>query len=208
MKMNHIHKMPRKAPTGRTRDPDAKRAALHDAALELFAASGFESVSVADIAKRADVAVGTVYRLYPNKVALLQSLHAAMEMKFVNCVDKAWYHELPFEKRVRHLIEELLELIGAERSRLSILSMTTDVLYEDGSLPGDLVRKKIAEVICQDPDCADGTQESAAMTAAILHGAVEGAMRQVLREPDKATHADILKVLSNIMASALRRRLS
>ncbi|MEO1406454.1 MAG: TetR/AcrR family transcriptional regulator, partial [Pseudomonadota bacterium] len=67
----------------RTRDPESKRAALHEAALSQFTERGYEHVSIASIAKEAGIAVGTVYRFYENKLFLLRAMLEGIEGDFV-----------------------------------------------------------------------------------------------------------------------------
>jgi AcrR family transcriptional regulator len=54
---------------------DDKRARLLDAALDLFESRGFDGVAVPEIAAKAAVAVGTVYRYFPGKEALVNALY-------------------------------------------------------------------------------------------------------------------------------------
>jgi AcrR family transcriptional regulator len=54
---------------------DDKRDRLLTAALELFVARGFDGVSVPEIAAKARVAVGTVYRYFETKEALVNALY-------------------------------------------------------------------------------------------------------------------------------------
>lgn len=55
----------------RERSKDAKRARIFSAASELFAKRGFEAVTTREIAERADVAAGTLFRYAATKSELL-----------------------------------------------------------------------------------------------------------------------------------------
>jgi AcrR family transcriptional regulator len=54
---------------------DDKRARLLEAALELFETQGFDGVAVPQIAAKAGVATGTVYRYFAGKEALVNALY-------------------------------------------------------------------------------------------------------------------------------------
>jgi AcrR family transcriptional regulator len=56
--------------TGRPRSPAADQAILR-AAVELYAADGFDATTVEAVAARAGVGKATVYRRYPNRVGLI-----------------------------------------------------------------------------------------------------------------------------------------
>src|SRR6478735_370867 len=55
----------------RERNKDTKRTAIFDAAAALFEAQGFSAVTTQQIAERADVAAGTVFRYASSKAELL-----------------------------------------------------------------------------------------------------------------------------------------
>jgi AcrR family transcriptional regulator len=59
------------AATLRQRHADRTRSAIVSAALELFAASGFQATTVDEIAQRADIAPRTFFRYFPTKEAVL-----------------------------------------------------------------------------------------------------------------------------------------
>src|SRR5215468_3748459 len=58
----------------RTRPTD-KRDAIMTAALELFVERGFHGTAVPEIAERADVGAGTIYRYFESKEALVNELY-------------------------------------------------------------------------------------------------------------------------------------
>lgn len=56
--------------------------ALLDAAAEAVDAVGFDRITTAMIAERAGASIGTVYRYYPDRVAVLQALHERAVLRF------------------------------------------------------------------------------------------------------------------------------
>jgi TetR/AcrR family transcriptional regulator, repressor of fatR-cypB operon len=63
------------ARTQKAATPDDKRGRLLGAALALFETRGFDAVAVPEIAAKACVAVGTVYRYFDTKAALVNALY-------------------------------------------------------------------------------------------------------------------------------------
>ncbi|GGM59034.1 TetR family transcriptional regulator [Dactylosporangium sucinum] len=76
----------RAEPGLRARKKERTRQALSDAATELFAARGFEAVTVADIAASADVAVGTVFNYFRSKEELFFDRADAVEQSLVAAI--------------------------------------------------------------------------------------------------------------------------
>ncbi|HSM95308.1 MAG TPA: TetR/AcrR family transcriptional regulator [Rhizomicrobium sp.] len=60
---------------GKKSEGDDKRVRLLEAALDLFETRGFDAVAVPEIAAKAGVAVGTVYRYFETKEALVNALY-------------------------------------------------------------------------------------------------------------------------------------
>ena len=61
-------------PRTRRVEPEARRQAILKAALEVFAAHGFEAARLDDVAARAGVAKGTLYLYFRDKEALFEAL--------------------------------------------------------------------------------------------------------------------------------------
>src|SRR5687768_1361146 len=60
--------------TPRAQESD-KRAAILEAALELFVERGFHGTAVPEVAERAGVGAGTIYRYFASKEALVNELY-------------------------------------------------------------------------------------------------------------------------------------
>lgn len=74
-------------PIGRRERKKAQtRKALADAALELFAARGYDQVGVREIADAADVSVTTLFKYFPTKEALVFDLDEDVEAALVAAV--------------------------------------------------------------------------------------------------------------------------
>jgi AcrR family transcriptional regulator len=76
--------VPQTAPASlRSRKKQRTRQQIADAAAALFAANGFERVTVADVARAADVSEQTVYNYFPAKEQLVLDEDEAFEARFV-----------------------------------------------------------------------------------------------------------------------------
>lgn len=63
-----------------------KREAILDAALELFVERGFFGTAVPEIADKAGVGAGTIYRYFDSKEALVNAIYRQQKMHFANVV--------------------------------------------------------------------------------------------------------------------------
>lgn len=185
----------------RTRDPDTKRAALHDAALQLFTEKGYENVSIAQVAKLAGIAVGTVYRFYDNKLAMLRTMLEEIEDLFVQRMKSEWSRGGDYDDRLGAICEGLFTVAEDNSSLLRLLTMTTDVVYDDGALPGDRIQSQIRSFYAEGMSDGSFVPGDVDMMAAMAHGLVEGAMMQTMRS-DKLDRPEAAAQLSKVMKNA------
>src|SRR3990172_2362801 len=75
-----------KTPTGRRRDPKGTRDRLVRAALELFTTQGYHASTTPEIAAKAGVAEGTIYRHFASKEQLLNEIYRAGVRVFTTIV--------------------------------------------------------------------------------------------------------------------------
>src|SRR5271167_1520774 len=88
----------------RTQDPNQRRKAILEAALEEFAARGFAATRLDDVARRAEVAKGTIYLYFRDKESLFQELVRAMLSPLIGAIESAAMREMP----IRALVELIL----------------------------------------------------------------------------------------------------
>lgn len=165
----------------RKRDPESKRAALHDAALRQFTERGYEHVSIASIAKDAGIAVGTVYRFYENKLFLLRAMLEGIERDFVERMQSDWAQGGDYPERLDRICAGVFDVAHDRSSLLRLFTMTTDMIYEDGALPGDRIQSQIKRMYHEAVDNGAFRDGDADMMSSMAHGLVEGAMMRWMR---------------------------
>src|SRR5262245_36675274 len=80
---------PRKPARARKVAPAARRQAILDAALDVFAERGFEAARLEDVATRAGVAKGTLYLYFRDKEALFEELVRGAVSPIIEAVSRA-----------------------------------------------------------------------------------------------------------------------
>ncbi|HUJ60200.1 MAG TPA: TetR/AcrR family transcriptional regulator [Kofleriaceae bacterium] len=96
--------------------------AILEAAEEVAAERGVDQTSIAAIAERAGVAVGTLYNYFPDRESLLASLFRHRREELVPRLDAAAREaaRLPFERRLRAYLAATLGLFEEHRRFLKV----------------------------------------------------------------------------------------
>ncbi len=92
-----------------------KREAIHRAAIKVFAEKGFFSSKVADIAKQAGIADGTVYLYFRSKDEILHSIFDRAMADFIEEGRRELASLGTAEAKLRKVAELHLERLGADR---------------------------------------------------------------------------------------------
>lgn len=98
---------------GDTRKKTAKQARILEAAIEIFAEKGYAATSTSEIAKKAGVAEGTIFRHYKTKNDLLLAIAGPIAAKLIApflMYDFAKLLDLPFEQ-----VDDLFRAIAKNR---------------------------------------------------------------------------------------------
>jgi AcrR family transcriptional regulator len=156
---------PAQANAARPMRADAQRNydRLLQAAVGAFAEHGADDVSLEEIARRAGVGIGTLYRHFPTRQALLEAVYTgqvealrvrARELEEADSPREAlvaWVRALTaFSATKRNLTAALLETLGRDSTLLSTCSATIC-----GAADTLLARAKEAGVVRPDVDARD-----------------------------------------------------
>jgi AcrR family transcriptional regulator len=98
-------------------------AALLEAAEDVAAARGLDAATIAAIARRAGVAVGTLYNYFPDREALFASLFRMRREELVPRIETVAREatHLPFERRLRAFLAGVLAVFEDRRKFLRVV---------------------------------------------------------------------------------------
>jgi AcrR family transcriptional regulator len=97
-----------------------KRKAIVDAAREIFARQGYEATTIAEIAARAGIAVGTVYLYFRNKREIYLDTSQSWVMEIAAVLIRPELLHLPIEQVPRTMIEQIFEICRANSRLMSL----------------------------------------------------------------------------------------
>src|SRR5580693_1941288 len=181
---------PRASTVPRPMRADAQRnyQRLLDAAVAVFAERGADDVSLEEIARRAGVGIGTLYRHFPTRQALLEAVYRdqveslsarAEELREAESPGDAladWLRALSaFSSTKRSLTAALLETLGKDSELLSACSA---VIY--GAADELLIRAKEAGAVRPDADGRDLMRLVHAVNIAAQHTPTDPGQRDRL----------------------------
>ena len=114
-------------PTGaRAKRSAERRDAILAAALDEFAASGFAATRLDDVARRADVAKGTIYLHFADKETLFQELIRMELSPVVAALENVSHADIPFRAVTSQLIEVFAREIFETRRKDVIRLVITE----------------------------------------------------------------------------------
>lgn len=159
----------------RAKKPD-KRDAIIEAAKGLFTTVGYENTTIADVAKKAGVAVGTVYLYFKNKNELLFAVQGGWEEKYVAYMSQPELQAIPHHLRTRPLIEASFRLCEEQTDMIQLMGLHPQNIGEmkhDKPLIHQAVRDFIEEGIALGAFRQVDTEIAAAIAFGMVHTALQ-----------------------------------
>jgi AcrR family transcriptional regulator len=167
----------------RIMNPEGKKEAVLAAGEKLFASQGYTRTTIADIASAADVAVGSVYRLFPDKPAMLAALHQRMEDRFIVAMTRGWGSIDDYTKKFDPMIDSLMDEAEAVLDIMPLYALTRDMIGATNFVPGARMIETIASFYTRGVKAKAYHPLVASIAASIAHGMVEGALRAWMVDP-------------------------
>lgn len=187
-------------------EPEGKRAAILEAALELFVERGFFGTAVPSVAERAGVAAGSIYRYFESKEALVNALYAHWKDRILESV----LTEFPADADPRAQFEavwaRMTAFVGAHPRVYAFLELHHHAAYLDADNREKERRTYAfaAAVIAKGQTTGVVRPGPAPVLLALLHGAFVGLVRS-WREGRISWSSDELEAARAVCWEILRK---
>lgn len=111
--------------------PTDKREAVRRAALDVFVEHGFFGAVMPDIASRAHVGAGTIYRYFESKEALVNDIYREEKLRFARFVLEAFPSEAAAREQFRHVFMRMAHFATESRQAFVFLELHHHADYLD-----------------------------------------------------------------------------
>jgi len=156
-----------------------KREAIMTAALELFVERGFFGTAVPEIADRAGVGAGTIYRYFESKEALVNEIYREQKLQFGRIATVDFPATAPTREQFRVLWTRMAKFSIDHPSSFVFLELHHHARYlDEGSRA---VEQRMNELFARVVVAAQARQELKAGDPRVLMGLVMGAFIGVIR---------------------------
>ena len=113
--------MPYRSTEKTRRQKDAKRTAMMQAAVRVFAQKGYHAATVRDIVSEADVAIGTFYFYFPDKETLFVHLFEETAAFLLQAIDQALISRPSFPAQVEAAVQAYVNVAFYEPAVVQLL---------------------------------------------------------------------------------------
>lgn len=156
-----------------------KREAILDAALELFVERGFWGTAVPEIAERAGVGAGTIYRYFESKEALVNAIYRQQKVRFSSSVLENFPPSVTTREQFRTIWMRMAAFATKNPSAFVFLELHHHASYLDAE--SRAVEQRMLEVITAVVNAAQQRRELKPGSPRLLMGVVMGAFVGVIR---------------------------
>jgi TetR/AcrR family transcriptional regulator, repressor of fatR-cypB operon len=165
--------------TGGKRVVSDKREAILEAALELFVERGFFGTAVPEIAERAGVGAGTIYRYFESKEALVNAIYRQEKLHFAHVVLDGFPAAAPTREQFRLLWTRMARFATEHTASFIFMELHHHARYLDDE--SRAVENRMTELFTSVVTRAQAQGDLKAGAPRLLMGLVMGAFVGVMR---------------------------
>ena len=104
-------------------ETETKREAILRAARVLFTKKNYEETTIADIAREAGIAVGTVYLYFRNKRDIYTAVALNIDALIADAFRDSTLFTLPLERALKTLVDEIFRISREHKSLMALLQI-------------------------------------------------------------------------------------
>ena len=182
-----------------------KREAILDAALELFVERGFYGTAVPEIADRASVGAGTIYRYFDSKEALVNAIYRQQKMMFAQVALGDFPATAPTREQFRTLWMRMAQFATAHPKAFVFMELHHHQRYLDAENVAleQRMLDLFSNVVVQAQARGDLKQGPPRLLMGIVMGAFVGVIRSCV-EIDQPLESADWKLAEQILWEAVR----
>lgn len=144
--------------TDKTRQrKDAKRTAMMQAAMRVFAQKGYHDATVRDIVSEADVAIGTFYFYFPDKETLFVHLFEETAAFLLQAIDQALSSRPSFPTQLEAAVQAYVNVAFYEPAVVQLLLVGGNGIVAVVERAADGVSRKAGARLATDTQHGSGT---------------------------------------------------
>ena len=165
-----------------------------DTAAALFAEAGYEAATTNAIAEHAGISIGSLYRYYPDKVAILQAWAGRYEEQVRGMYARVFAADLgglPLPALIDRLVDPFLELhlcCPVYAHLLLAADVSADIAAADCSLEQEIIGRTAGVLRRAAPHLSEAR---ARLAATVCKACVKGLISLVTASPDEKFRAQV-----------------
>ena len=170
-------------------NPEPVDCRILTAALELFVAHGFHSVSVHDVQKLANVSIGSIYNHFGGKEGIAKALYDHLLIEIEQMIEEVLTQHVSATQRCNQILELLFEYTETRRSIITYVFdiRHREILVNQGTIHHSQAFKMLHNIVEQGIKDNEFINQSAQIVNAAIFGAalrmIQLRLEGVIEEP-------------------------
>ena len=185
---------------------DAKRTAMMQAAMRVFAERGYHTATIRDVVSEADVAIGTFYFYFPDKETLFVHLYEETADFLLQAIAQSTKSRVSFPRRLSAALQAYVSIAVYEPAIVQLLLVGGVGAVPSLTIKRTEFRERLINIWQRPLDEAieklQMPPQNGRRTAEALAGAFDEVVLNLLAQPDPESEAD--GAIQDMLAFAIR----